>query len=505
MKHCFPKNGFIWVIPVSSQRWLWKPLALHLSEKTGLKPLLIVLSDEDKQFYQQQYDKPFNPKHIVLTPDYLDRVISKKCRSSSELMTKAVDYEAKHKVTLMRDMIQSCRHHGRGFTFGWNGLPKSQAGNASSILPAIDACVESIEYFDDLSKKFPPALVICAGATGIALKPIALLCRSRKVPFRCLAQGRVNTLFYWGIDEFENSPEFEKTFNSCHEPNSLEIKNVAEDLQANAAFRVFGPQMLKYYSPFYTAKEVGFQLIHHAYAQFRGYRKAKFGFTGRSTGWMLIKKFLAVRKYTKQPYFAIEDLPPDRKIVFFPLGNEPEASVQGQSPEFSNQYTLLCEMALSLPADAILVVKEHPIQLGRRNTEFYKRIDAMPNTVMLQVHLPSRDIIDRSALVCTVNGSAAYEAAMLGKQVAYFSRHGPIKTIPHVKLIKCFEDLSWVQNVLSSNNAASAAKRLSDGAKFYLAATKYCMNLEALNFHSRTTPPNSCEMDLIADPLLASL
>ncbi|HAT35730.1 MAG TPA: hypothetical protein DCS82_08440 [Rhodospirillaceae bacterium] len=505
MHQSFSKGDYVWVLPVPAQRWLWKPLALHVAEKTRLKPILIVSSEQDRQFYHRQFGLDFDLESIVLMPEYLDRVVDGKRRPAESLLARATAFEDEHGTTLAREMVQSCRHHGRGFTFGWNGLPRSRAGDASDQLAAIDACVESIDYFENLAEKFPPALVISAGTTGISTKPIPLLCRARDIPMRCLAQGRVNELFYWATDEYENAPDFEEAIASAADPSSAEIDLVETELKANAAFRVFGPQMLQFHSPIHTLKEIAYQLLHHAYMRIRGYRKAKFGFTGRSTAWMLFRKFLATRKFTKPPYFSLEDLPSDRKIVFFPLGNEPEASVQGQSPEFSNQYAMLCEMALSLPADAILAVKEHPIQLGRRNDEFYRRIDAMPNTVMMQAHQPSHEIIKKSAMVCTINGSAAYEAAMFGKPVAYFSHHGPIRAVPHVKSIRGFEDLAWIRETLATDTPDAVARRRQDGARFYLAAKHHCMDLEPLDFHNRTDAPNEQEIDLIAQPLFASL
>lgn len=496
------QQQFVWILPVAEYRWMWKPLGRYLEKERGLRPLMIVPSEQDRQFYITQFDDPLEPDQVVLTSNYLDRVVEGKCRDQQSLLQQATEYENRHNITFMRDMVQCCRHHGRGFTVGWNGWPKSRAGNASNLNAAIDACLESVDYFNKLAELYPPRLVISSSGCGIFSKSIPLLCRELGVPFRSLAEGRVNDLFYWASDEFENSLPFEQAIVKSPNVEETKIQAMEERIKPNAAFRVYGPGLLRYHSFLYTTKDICYQLIHHTYMKLRGFRKARFGFTGISTAWMLLRKCWETRRQSKKPFLGINDIPRDRKIVFLPLGNEPEVSVQGQSPEYSNQYAMLVDIALSIPADALLVVKEHPLQLGRRNAEFYRRINEMPNACMAQVQLPSHPLIQRAHLVCTINGSAAYEAAMFGVPVAYFSRHGPIRAVPHVKAIKSFGDLAWIREVLTRDSEKERDQRRQDGARFYYASNSHCMDLDGFNFHTRDTAPSSDEIKVIADPLL---
>ena len=465
---------------------------------------MIVPSEQDRQFYLEQFDDPLEPDQVVLTSNYLDRVVEGKCRDQKTLLEQAVKYETRHGITLMRDMVQCCRHHGRGFTIGWNGWPRSRAGSVSSLNAAIDACLDSADYFDNLANRYPPGLVISSDGCGIFSKSIPLLCRELGVPFRSLAEGRINDLFYWASDEFQNSLPFERKISEYPRVEEDKIQAMEDRIKPNAAFRVYGPGLLRYHSFLYTVKDICYQILHHAYMKARGYRKARYGFTGGSTAWMLLRKFWDTRRQSKKPCLGIGDIPNDRKIVFLPLGTEPEVSVQGQSPEYSNQYAMLVDIALSIPSDALLVVKEHPLQLGRRNPEFYRRINEMPNACMAQVQLPSHPLIQRAHLVCTINGSAAYEAAMFGVPVAYFSHHGPIRAVPHVKGMKSFKDLSWIRKILSKDGEKERARRRQDGARFFYASNAHCMDLDGFDFHTRDAAPSPDEIKVIADPLLQS-
>ena len=91
---------------------------------------------------------------------------------------------------------------------------------------------------------------------------------------------------------------------------------------------------------------------------------------------------------------------------------------------------------------------------------------------------------------------------MFGVPVAYFSRHGPIRAVPHVKAIKSFEDLAWIREVLTRDSEKERDQRRQDGARFYYASNSHCMDLDGFNFHTRDTAPSSDEIKVIADPLL---
>ena len=84
-------------------------------------------------------------------------------------------------IFLWRDFLQQDRHFGRGMVWGWNGLPKSKASEKASYAGQIKACVESFKFYEELLVAYPPALVVgYALGTGIAAKPIPLLCKEKK-------------------------------------------------------------------------------------------------------------------------------------------------------------------------------------------------------------------------------------------------------------------------------------------------------------------------------------
>ena len=63
---------------------------------------------------------------------------------------------------------------------------------------------------------------------------------------------------------------------------------------------------------------------------------------------------------------------------------------------------------MQLPSDYVLVVKEHPAFLNNliRSSSFYKKINKLPNVMICPTHLKQTEMIEKSKLVLTVNGTA---------------------------------------------------------------------------------------------------
>src|SRR5207245_461950 len=69
------------------------------------------------------------------------------------------------------------------------------------------------------------------------------------------------------------------------------------------------------------------------------------------------------------------------KFVLFPLHVTPEASLLGSAPELADQFSLIKNLSMNLPAGVFLYVKEHPYQQMGLGLEygFYRRLQSLPN------------------------------------------------------------------------------------------------------------------------------
>jgi hypothetical protein len=125
-----------------------------------------------------------------------------------------------------------------------------------------------------------------------------------------------------------------------------------------------------------------------------------------------------------------------RRFAFFPLHTEPEVSLLVYGRPYVNQIEILRWLAISLPADMILVVKEHPWMVGKRTMGAYRKILNIPRVVFADPSLSARSLVQASELVAVITGSVALEAALLGKPVITFGEC-PFNLFPPTMLRRC--------------------------------------------------------------------
>ena len=127
---------------------------------------------------------------------------------------------------------------------------------------------------------------------------------------------------------------------------------------------------------------------------------------------------------TRHQKMCIDVLPQEYYAYF--LNYEPEMMVNPLGGEYGDQMMVIAQISGALPPGIPLVVKEHPLQfkseigfghLGR-TPYFYDFISAFPNVVLVSEEFSSREIIDKSALVITLNGTVGWEALCRSKPVA---------------------------------------------------------------------------------------
>src|SRR5690606_8466235 len=110
------------------------------------------------------------------------------------------------------------------------------------------------------------------------------------------------------------------------------------------------------------------------------------------------------------------------RFAFFPLHFEPEVSIQVFGRPYQNQIEVVRALALALPADVALLVKEHPRSIGFRPVRYYEKLLEIPNVRLVDPRLPSINVVTHADLVAVISGTIGLEAAILGKPVLAFGR-----------------------------------------------------------------------------------
>jgi CDP-glycerol glycerophosphotransferase (TagB/SpsB family) len=152
-----------------------------------------------------------------------------------------------------------------------------------------------------------------------------------------------------------------------------------------------------------------------------------------------------VRAALQKDYISSHALK-NTRYVFFPLHTEPEVSLLVYGRPFVNQIEVIRMLAMSLPVDMVLVVKEHPWMVGKRSMGAYKKILNIPRVLFADPKLDARTLIQESDMVTVITGSVALEAAMIGKPVITFG-DCPYNILPDAMVRRC-DDLRHIQILL---------------------------------------------------------
>lgn len=120
------------------------------------------------------------------------------------------------------------------------------------------------------------------------------------------------------------------------------------------------------------------------------------------------------------------------KYVYFPLQFQPEASIDVVAPYFSNQIETARQIAMSLPDDYTLVVKEHPAMVGYRPPSYIEKVARTPNIKLIDYRISSEDVLKRADLVISPNSTTFTEAAFCWKPAIQLGNLGTTLKLPNV-------------------------------------------------------------------------
>lgn len=148
------------------------------------------------------------------------------------------------------------------------------------------------------------------------------------------------------------------------------------------------------------------------------------------------------RRWLYKTKKLFEDPVTGEPYVYMPLHLIPESTTFSMAPFWINELTTIEMVSKSIPAGWRLYVKEHQAMLGERSMEFYKKVKRIPNVRLVRFNYydDPKPWIENARAVITITGTAAYEAAMLGKPAFVFG-DVPFAVIKGVTRVRVIEDL----------------------------------------------------------------
>ena len=160
--------------------------------------------------------------------------------------------------------------------------------------------------------------------------------------------------------------------------------------------------------------------------------RSRFPFQKNQKHWLTPIRINALRLALEKEYAELSefiDLTDKKlpKFVYFPMPYEPERTSNPDGGDFYDAMDALLALRAYLPADVEIFVKEHPSQFARklaghkgRSPWTYQVIKNLAGVRLVSLDVPSSKLIESAEFVACITGTAALEAALVGKKGVIF-------------------------------------------------------------------------------------
>jgi hypothetical protein len=122
-----------------------------------------------------------------------------------------------------------------------------------------------------------------------------------------------------------------------------------------------------------------------------------------------------VRARIARPFY--DELDPARPYVYFPLHVTDDYKIKKVIPHCVDQPSIVEQVADALPPGHDLVLKEHPMSVGRNSLALLRRLRRRPNVRLVQPHTSSHDLIREAEAIAVISSTVGLEALLYEKPV----------------------------------------------------------------------------------------
>jgi len=138
--------------------------------------------------------------------------------------------------------------------------------------------------------------------------------------------------------------------------------------------------------------------------------------------WRLLRQNASewLRARAARPFY--DSLDPDRPFVYFPLHVTDDYKIKRIVPHCVDQASLVEQVADALPQRYDLVLKEHPMSLGRNSIRLLRRLRSRPNVRLVAPYTSTHELIARSEAVAVIGSTVGLEALLYDKPVLTLGR-----------------------------------------------------------------------------------
>ncbi len=300
----------------------------------------------------------------------------------------------------------------------------------------IEILGKAIAFWRGLLDRYQPMAVLNE-LVAIEISEVLLIeCRARSIRYLAAMHNVVQDLFYWLPDPMTLSGR------------TYDFPVPGPDAIA-AADRYVDELLQKDFQPFYVRNlasrralkplAVGVVKSLQWWWRDRASRKGLFRYETYSEEYgKRIEVFVA--SFLRQ-YDTLEAIPKTTEIVFYPLHQEPEATLNYMSEFNANQVATIENILKCLGPHQLLVVKEHPVDKGALLRRKFRELrDSHSALRFLPAEVPGRVVLARCERVVTLASTVGWEAGLLGKSVSVLGECF-YDALPGIRMIETWPQL----------------------------------------------------------------
>jgi hypothetical protein len=319
---------------------------------------------------------------------------------------------------------------------------------------------KEVAFWAGILDKYMPIAVINE-LVAIEISEVLLIqCGPRKIRYLAGMNCLVDDYFYWLGNPLSLSGKYLQD-------------TVAKDASVQHAKKYVQELLAKDYKPFYVknlssrrslvplmvacAKLVTWNARRAASVAFNSFRYEMYDDE-------YLKRVVVYFKSLFYSYDEFGDIPSGKEIIYYPLHQEPEATLNYMSEFYSNQVATIENILKCLHVNQVLVVKEHPVDKGSLlRQKFWLMRRRYSGLYYFPAELHGRELLGRAHRVVTLTSTVGWEAAVSGKpvyvlgQIFYDQLKGVTAVHSFMELKECLRapppatklDLSTVENFVA--------------------------------------------------------
>lgn len=276
---------------------------------------------------------------------------------------------------------------------------------------------KTIIFWKKILEKYNPKLIINETVAIEFAEVLAIEAEKKGIKYLSWMSFPKNNTFYWQVNPFHNS--LGKTLEGItpSETHIAEAKDFISGIKCGLE-RPFYVKNASYRYSFLKVAKHFWSIILEVRMCFimpKIKRRVIFGTLINLNWWYIKLYFLSIFHVKK--YDKIDDFK-DLDLVFYPLHYEPEAVLFYMAYFFDNQVYVIENILKSLNQNQILVVKEHPQQLGTLLEKRFRNIKKRyPNLIFIKGEEHTIGVLNKCNIIVTLGSTAGFEALALDKKV----------------------------------------------------------------------------------------